>query len=97
MAKTNNCTTWVDCYSQKYDQLPLDGTFNASVNADFNEERTNKRNVPSTVDFNRSCASEFGQESNFRSGKSEGGTKSKVEGLISQFQEFAKVSSKQSR
>ena len=31
-------------------------------NADFNEERTNRRNVPNTADFNRSCASEFGQE-----------------------------------
>ena len=63
-------------------------------NVGFNEERTNKRNAPSTVDFNRSCASEFGQENNFRSEKFEGGTKSKVGRLISQFQEFAKVSSK---
>ena len=63
-------------------------------NVDFNEERTDKRNAPSTVDFNRSCASEFSQESNFRSEKSEGRTKSKVERLISQFQEFVKASSK---
>ena len=62
-------------------------------NADFNEERTNRRNAPNTADFNRSCASEFSQENNFRSKKLEGGTKSKVERLISQFQEFAKVSS----
>ena len=62
-------------------------------NADFNEERTNRRNVPNTADFNRSCASEFGQENNFRSKKLEEGTKSKVERLISQFQEFTKVSS----
>ena len=56
-------------------------------NVGFNEERRNKRNAPSTVDFNRSCASEFGQENNFCSEKFEGGTKSKVERLMSQFHE----------
>ena len=34
-------------------------------NVGFNEERTKRRNVPSTADFNRSCASEFGQEISF--------------------------------
>ena len=63
-------------------------------NADFNEEGTDKRNAPNTVDFNRASVSEFGQENNFRSKKLDGGTKSEVGRLISQFQEFAKVSSK---
>ena len=41
--------------------------------------------------------SEFGQENNFCSRKLDGETKSEVGRMISQFQEFAKVSSKQSR
>ena len=63
-------------------------------NADFNRERTNKRNVPNDVDFNEVRMPEFGQEKQSSFEKSDGGTKSKVGRLISQFQEFAKASSK---
>ena len=63
-------------------------------NADFNKERTNKKNTPNTADFNRTSVSEFGQEKQSSFKKLDGGTKSKVGRLISQFQEFAKVSSK---
>ena len=63
-------------------------------NADFNRERTNKRNAPNDADFNEARMPEFGQEKQLSFEKSDGGTKSKVGRLISQFQEFAKVSSK---
>ena len=69
-------------------------------NADFNRERTNKRNVPNDVDFNEARKPELGLglglglEKQLSFEKSDGGTKSKVGRLISQFQEFAKVSSK---
>ena len=63
-------------------------------NVDFNRERTNKRNVPNDVDFNEARMPEFGQEQQLSFEKSDGGTKSKVGRLISQFQEFAKASSK---
>ena len=66
-------------------------------NADFNRERTNKRNAPNDADFNEVRMPEFGQEKQSSFEKSDGGTKSKVGRLISQFQEFAKVSSEQSR
>ena len=66
-------------------------------NADFNRERTNRRNVPNNVDFNRTRLPELGQEKQLSFKKSDGGTKSKVGRLISQFQEFAKASFKQSR
>ena len=66
-------------------------------NVDFNRERTNKRNVLNDADFNEVRMPEFGQEQQLSFEKSDGGTKSKVGRLISQFQEFAKVSSKQSR
>ena len=63
-------------------------------NADFSRERTNKRNAPNDADFNGARLPEFGQEKQLSFEKSDGGTKSKVGRLISQFQEFAKVSSK---
>ena len=63
-------------------------------NIDFNRERTNKRNAPNDVDFNEARMPEFGQEKQLSFEKSDGGTKSRVGRLISQFQEFAKVSSK---
>ena len=63
-------------------------------NVDFNRERTNKRNVPNDADFNEVRMPEFGQEKQSSFEKSDGGTKSKVGRLISQFQEFAKASFK---
>ena len=66
----------------------------APNNVDFNRERANKRNAPSNADFNRARLAELGQEKQLSFEKSHGGTKSKVGRLISQFQEFAKVSSK---
>ena len=63
-------------------------------NVGFNRERTNKRNVPNDVDFNEVRMPEFGQEKQLSFEKSDGGTKSKVGRLISQFQEFAKASFK---
>ena len=62
--------------------------------ADSNRERTNRENAPNSADFNRTSVSEFGQEKQLSFKKSDGGAKSKVGRLISQFQEFAKVSSK---
>ena len=59
-------------------------------NADFNRERANRRNTPNSADFSRTRLPEFGQEKQLSLKKSHGGTKSKVERLISQFQEFAK-------
>ena len=55
-------------------------------NAGFNRERTNKRNVPNDADFNEAKMPEFGQEKQLSFEKSDGGTKSKVGRLISQFQ-----------
>ena len=63
-------------------------------NAGFNRERTNKRNAPNDADFNEVRMPEFGQEQQLSFEKSDGETKSKVGGLISQFQEFAKASFK---
>ena len=62
-------------------------------NADFDREGTNKRNALNDVDFNEVRMPEVGQEQQLSFEKSDGGTKSKVGRLISQFQEFAKVSS----
>ena len=62
-------------------------------NADFNRERTNKRNAPNSADFNEARLPEFGQEKQLSFEKSDEGTKSKVGRLISQFQEFAKANS----
>ena len=62
--------------------------------ADFNRERANKRNAPNDVDFNEVRMPELGQEQQSSFKKSDGETKSKVGGLISQFQEFAKASFK---
>ena len=53
--------------------------------ADFNRERTNKRNVPNGADFNDVRMPEFGQEQQLSFEKSDGETKSKVGRLISQF------------
>ena len=47
------------------------------------------------VDFNRMSGSESDPENNFHSEKLDGGTESEFRGLISQFQEFGKVSFKQ--
>ena len=58
-------------------------------NVGFNRERTNKRNVLNDADFNEVRMPEFGQEQQLSFEKSDGETKSKVGGLISQFQEFA--------
>ena len=63
-------------------------------NVGFNRERTNKRNVLNDVDFNEVRMPEHGQEQQLSFEKSDGETKSKVGGLISQFQEFAKASFK---
>ena len=51
-------------------------------NADFNRERTNKRNVPNDADFNEVRMPEFGQEQQLSFEKSDEETKSKVGGLI---------------
>ena len=75
----------------------VDASFCPSVllsNADFNRERTNKRNALNDVDFNEVRMPEFGQEQQLSFEKSDGETKSKVGRLISQFQEFAKASFK---
>ena len=45
-------------------------------NADFNRERTNKRNAPNNADFNEARLPEFGQEKQLSFEKSDGGTKS---------------------
>ena len=52
------------------------------------------RTLSNEADVNGARLPELGQEKQLSFEKSDGGTKSKVGRLISQFQEFAKVSSK---
>ena len=53
--------------------------------------------MPNNADFNSASGSESVLENNFHSRKLDGGTKSEFGRLISQFQEFTKLSSEQSR